>query len=283
MLDTRQYESNPDFNLSLARGLAVIEAFEDRPDGVTVADVAERTGVTRASVRRALITLKLLGYASQTGPVYRLNGRILRVGFSYLSSQPLSILAAPVLEEITATIHESSSLSILDGDEILYLARSATKRVMGVGLVVGSRLPVYCSSMGRVLLANLPEADIQAYLQRVELKPHTTRTITDPVVLAAELRKVKQQGYSLVDEELEEGLRSLAVPVTRREGQVVASINTGVHASRVTAAELIDRFLPVLRRAAASIKQSLIEAKTSFGLSIYIAVITHMFELFARL
>jgi IclR family pca regulon transcriptional regulator len=258
VLDTRQYESNPDFNLSLARGLAVIEAFEDRPDGVTVADVAERTGVTRASVRRALITLKLLGYASQTGPVYRLNGRILRVGFSYLSSQPLSILAAPVLEEITATIHESSSLSILDGDEILYLARSATKRVMGVGLVVGSRLPVYCSSMGRVLLANLPEADIQAYLQRVELKPHTTRTITDPVVLAAELRKVKQQGYSLVDEELEEGLRSLAVPVTRREGQVVASINTGVHASRVTAAELIDRFLPVLRRAAASIKQSLI-------------------------
>lgn len=257
MLDTRQYENNPDFILSLARGLAVIEAFEDRPSGVTVADVAERTGLSRAAVRRALITLNLLGYASHSGPIYRLHGRILRVGFSYLSSQSLPLLAAPVLEEITANIHESSSLSILDGDEILYLARSAAKRVMSIGLVVGSRLPAYCSSMGRVLLANLPEAELTAYLERVELKPRTTRTITDPPVLAVELRRIREQGYSLVDEELEEGLRSLAVPVRTRAGQVVASINTGVHSYRVSSADLMDRFLPVLRSGAFSIGQSL--------------------------
>jgi IclR family pca regulon transcriptional regulator len=257
LLDTRPFENNPDFILSLARGLAVIEAFEDRLDGVTVADVAERTGLSRAAVRRALITLNLLGYAKHTGSVYRLNGRILRIGFSYLSSQSLPRLAQPVLEEITAKIHESSSLSVLDGDEILYLARSATKRVMSVGLVVGSRLPAYCSSMGRVLLANLSEPELDAYLARVTLKPHTTRTITDPLVLKSELRRIRQQAYSLVDEELEEGLRSIAVPVTTRSGVVVASINSGVHASRVNASEMIDRFLPALRNGASAISQSL--------------------------
>jgi IclR family transcriptional regulator, pca regulon regulatory protein len=250
-------EANPDFMLSLARGLAIIEAFEDRPDGVTVADVAERTGLSRAAVRRALITLRILGYATNSGSIYRLTGRILRVGFSYLSSQPLSILAAPVLEDITNAIHESSSLSILDGDEILYLARSSTKRVMGIGLSVGSRLPAYCSSMGRVLLAHLPEDKLREYLAHVDLKPHTTRTITDPVVLEAELRKVRQQGYALVDEELEQGLRSIAVPVARREGQVVAAINSGVHTSRASAADLIDRILPALKRGSEMMQRSL--------------------------
>jgi IclR family pca regulon transcriptional regulator len=256
-VDTTPIETNPDFMLSLARGLAVIEAFEDRPDGVTVADVAERTDLSRAAVRRALITLKILGYATNAGSVYRLTGRILRVGFSYLSSQPLSILATPVLEDITNTIHESSSLSVLDGDEILYLARSATKRVMGISLSVGSRLPAYCSSMGRVLLAHLPEEQLRDYLDRIELKPYTTRTITDRVVLEAELRKVRQQGYALVDEELEQGLRSIAVPVARREGQVVAAINSGVHTSRASASDIIERILPTLKRGAGMIQRSL--------------------------
>jgi IclR family transcriptional regulator, pca regulon regulatory protein len=254
---TKSAEANPDFMLSLARGMAVIEAFEDQPDGVTVADVSERTGLSRAAVRRALITLTILGYATNAGSIYRLSGRILRIGFSYLSSQPLSILATPVLEEISNSIHESSSLSILDGDEIVYLARSAQKRVMGISLNVGSRLPAYCSSMGRVLLAHLSEDQLRAYLKRVELKPYTTRTITDPVVLEAELRKVRQQGYSLVDEELEQGLRSIAVPVARREGQVVAALNSGVHTSRASAADMIERILPPLQRGAEQIRRSL--------------------------
>src|SRR4051794_30535904 len=153
VLQLEAFEGDPDFVLSLARGLTVIEAFQDRPDGVTVGDVAARTGLSRAAVRRLLITLELLGYASHNGPVYRLSSRALRLGFSFLSSSSLSVLALPILEEISAVIHESSSISVLEGDEIVYLARSATQRVMSVGLSVGSRLPAYCTSMGRVMLA----------------------------------------------------------------------------------------------------------------------------------
>ena len=244
------YEGNPDFVLSLARGLTVIEAFEERPDGATVGDIAVRTGFSRAAVRRLLITLETLGYASHSGPVYRLSSRVLRLGFSYLSSNSLLSLAGPVLEEVTAAIHESSSLSTLEGDEIVYLARSATHRVMSVGLSVGSRLPAWCTSMGRVMLASLERDELAAYLERVELKPLTPHSITDRTAFAAELDRVRTQGYSLVDEELEIGLRSLAVPVRTRSGRVVAAMNTGVHAARVQPEEMLTRFLPVLREAA---------------------------------
>ncbi len=244
------FEGNPDFVLSLARGLTVIEAFQDRPDGVTVGDVAARTGLSRAAVRRLLITLELQGYASHNGPVYRLSSRTLRLGFSFLSSSSLSVLALPILEEISAVIHESSSISTLEGDEIVYLARSATQRVMSVGLSVGSRLPAYCTSMGRVMLAALADEEIASFQDRVELKALTSKSITDKTVFATELERVRQQGYALVDEELELGLRSLAVPVRSRSGKVVAAINTGVQAARSTAQEMIDRFLPVLREGA---------------------------------
>jgi IclR family pca regulon transcriptional regulator len=241
------FEGNPDFVLSLARGLTVIEAFQDRPDGVTVGDVAVRTGLSRAAVRRLLITLELLGYASHNGPVYRLSSRALRLGFSFLSSSSLSAMAQPILEEISAAIHESSSLSMLEGDEIVYLARSATRRVMSVGLSVGSRLPAYCTSMGRVMLAAMPQQDLDSYMARVKLEARTPKSITKKARFAAELGRVRRQGYALVDEELEVGLRSLAVPVRSGSGKVVAAMNTGVQAARSTAQEMIDRFLPVLR------------------------------------
>jgi IclR family pca regulon transcriptional regulator len=257
MPDFTAFEGNPDFVLSLARGLAVIEAFQDRPDGVTVGDVAARTGLSRAAVRRLLITLELLGYASHSGPVYRLGSRALRLGFSFLSSHSLPAMALPILEEITSAIHESSSLSVLEADEIVYLARSATKRVMSVGLAVGSRLPAYCTSMGRVLLSALPDRELGAYTKRIVLRAHTARTITKKRELSAELRRVREQGYALVDEELELGLRSLAVPVVTRAGRVVAAMNTGVHASRVGIDEMIDRFLPVLRDGALSLGRAL--------------------------
>jgi len=244
------FEGDPDFVLSLARGLAVIEAFQERPGGVNVGDVAARTGLSRASVRRLLITLERLGYASHSGSVYRLSSRTLRLGFSFLSSNSLATLALPVLQEISAAIHESSSLSVLEGDEIVYLARSAMQRVMSVGLSVGSRLPAYCTSMGRAMLANLVEQDIAAYLGRVELQARTPKSIVDKAAFAAELERVRQQGYSMVDEELEVGLRSLAVPVRSRSGKVVAAINTGVQAARSTVEEMVEKFLPVLREAA---------------------------------
>jgi IclR family pca regulon transcriptional regulator len=246
VLQFEAFEGNPDFVLSLGRGLAVIEAFQDRPAGVTVGDVASRTGLSRASVRRLLISLEMLGYASHNGPVYRLGSRALRLGFSFLSSNSLAALALPVLEEISAAIHESSSLSTLEGDEIVYLARSATRRVMSVGLSIGSRLPAYCTSMGRVMLASLSGEDLAAYLTRVELQRRTWKSITDKSMLTAELERIRQHGYALVDEELELGLRSLAVPVRTRSGRVVAAMNTGVQAGRVTSEEMIERFLPVL-------------------------------------
>lgn len=250
MPQIEQIPGNPDFVLSLARGLAVIEAFQGRPDGVTVGDVAGRTGLSRAAVRRLLITLETLGYATHNGPLYRLSSRVLRLGFSFLSSNSLSAVALPVLEEITAKINESSSLTTLEGDEIVYLARSATRRVMSVGLSIGSRLPAYCTSMGRVLLAAMSPDDLAAYLQRVDLKPLTPKTLTDKAALSAELERVRERGYALSDEELEIGLRSLAVPVRSRSGKVLAAMNTGVHAARVTIPEMIERFLPVLKEAA---------------------------------
>jgi len=248
--DLAAFEGNPDFVLSLARGLSIIEAFQDHPDGVTVGDVASRTGLSRAAVRRSLITLELLGYASHSGSVYRLGSRVLRLGFSFLSSTSLPALALPVLEEVSASIHESSSLSALEGDEIVYLARSAARRVMSIGLSVGSRLPAFCTSMGRVLLAALPERELRAYLKRVALRSYTPNSVRSKRVLAAEIERARRQGYALVNEELELGLRSLAVPVRTRSGRVVAAMNTGVHASRATPAEMITRFLPVLQEGA---------------------------------
>lgn len=250
MHEPADQEGNPDFVLSLARGLSVIEAFHDRPDGATVGDLAARTGLSRAAVRRLLITLELLGYASHNGPVYRLSSRALRLGFSFLSSNSLSTLASPILEEISATLHESSSLSVLEGDEIVYLARSFTRRVMSVGLSIGSRLPAYCTSMGRVLIAAFSPEELAAYFERVELTPLTPNTISDKNALAAELDNVRKEGYALVDQELEIGLRSLAVPVRSRSGRVVAAMNTGVHAARVQPEEMLARFLPVLREGA---------------------------------
>jgi IclR family pca regulon transcriptional regulator len=255
--DFTPFEGNPDFILSLARGLAIIEAFGDHPDGVTVADVAARTALSRAAVRRGLLTLEMLGYACHTGPVYKLSSRILRLGFSFLSSNSLATLALPILEELRDTIQESSSLSILEGGEIVYIARSGTNRVMSVGLAVGSRLPAYCTSMGRVLLAALPDPEVAAALGRLPLPRRTPKSIVNRTTLKAELARVREQGFSLVSEELELGLRSLAVPVITRSGKLVAAMNAGVHASRISTEVMLKKFLPALKAAAHRLGQSL--------------------------
>jgi IclR family transcriptional regulator, pca regulon regulatory protein len=245
--DSKAHPADPNFVLSLARGLEVIETFEGHTQGQSVADIARQTGLSRAAVRRLLITLEQLGYAEYTGRVYRLKTRVLKLGFSYLTSTSLPAIAQPILERITDAVQESSSLSVLEGDEIVYLARSAAKRVMSVGLSVGSRLPAYCTSMGRVLLAALPEQELAAYLDRIELRTLTPKTVTDKRVLHEMLCRVRTQGFALTDEELELGLRSIAVPVRNRQNRTVAAINVGVHAARVSAGEMIERLLPVLQ------------------------------------
>jgi len=244
--DFSRFEGDPDFVLSLARGLRVIETFEGHMEGRTVGDVARQTGLSRAAVRRSLLTLQMLGYIESSGSSYRLTARALRLGFSYLSSASLPALAQPILERITEAVHESSSLSVLEGDEIVYIARSAAKRVMSVGLSVGSRLPAYCTSMGRILLSAMPDELLGDYMDRVEAKALTPKTITDKHVLREILIRVLTDHFALTDEELELGLRSIAVPVEARNGRMVAAMNIGVHASRVSAAEMIHRFLPIL-------------------------------------
>jgi IclR family transcriptional regulator, pca regulon regulatory protein len=244
------FSGNPDFVLSLARGLRVIESFQRMTDALSVSDIAGRTGLSRAAVRRLLITLEILGYASHEGSLYGLSPRILQLGFSYLSSSSLEALASPLLQHVTQLLHESASLGVLEGQEMVYVARSAAQRVMSIGLSVGSRLPAYCTSMGRVMLAALPPEDVTAFLRRADLARVTPKTIVDRAHLVRLIERVRADGYALVDGELEIGLRSIAVPVTSRSGRVVAAMNSGVNAGRVTRQRMITGFLPILRQQA---------------------------------
>jgi IclR family pca regulon transcriptional regulator len=246
------FAGDPNFMASLARGLAVIRAFTQQRRHMSIAQLSERTGIPRAAVRRCLYTLSKLGYvASDDGRAYMLRPGILALGHAYLSSTPLPTAVLPLLERITRDVHESSSLAVLDGEDILYVARSSSNaRVMSIDLSIGSRLPAYCTSMGRVLLAGLPAAELRAYLARATLTRLTPRTVDTPDALAGVLKSVRRNGYAIVDQELEIGLRSIAVPVVDGEGRAVAAINVGTQSSRVSIAEMESRFLPLLRAAA---------------------------------
>jgi IclR family pca regulon transcriptional regulator len=249
---------NPDFVLSLARGLRVIESFEGHREGRSIMEISRSTGLSRASIRRLLLTLELLGYVEHSRQVYRLKTQVLRLGFSYLSSSSVVEAARPVLERITEQVHESSSMSMLDGGEIVYVARSAASRVLAAGLSVGSRLPAYCTSMGRVLLAALPDPELDAYLRTLKPRAYTAKTITRIPQLKKAILEVREKGYALVDAELEAGLRSVAVPVFTRSDRVVAAINVGTHVSRVNRATLIGHCLPVLQEGARGLRNILI-------------------------
>jgi IclR family pca regulon transcriptional regulator len=237
---------------SLARGLAVIRAFSEQRRHLTIAQLSLRTGIPRAAVRRCLYTLSKLGYvATDDGRTYVLRPAILALGHAYLSSTPLANAVQPLLDRITRELHESSSMAVLEGDDILYVARSSTNaRVMSIDLGIGSRLPAYCTSMGRVLLAGLPPAELRDYLSRAKLTRLTHRTIDSAEALTGVLKAVRRNGYAIVDQELEIGLRSIAVPVIDGEGRSVAAINVGTQSSRVSIAEMEGRFLPLLRATA---------------------------------
>jgi IclR family pca regulon transcriptional regulator len=249
---------NPNFMLSLARGLRVIESFEGHPEGRTIAEIGHGTGLSRAAIRRILLTLELLGYVERSRQVYRLRTQVLRLGFSFLSSSSAVEAARPILEHITEQLHESSSMSMLEGDEIVYVARSAASRILAAGLSVGSRLPAYCTSMGRVLLAALSDDRLDAYLGRLNPRAYTPKTITRVPKIRKAILQVRKDGYAVVDEELEAGLRSIAVPVATRNNQVVAAINVGTHISRVDSTALIRRCLPALEEGARALRNVLI-------------------------
>ena len=242
-----------DFVASLEKGLMVIEAFDAGRQRLTLSDVAKLTGITRAAARRYLLTLTKLNYADFDGRYFTLSPRILRLGYAYLSSASLPARVQPFLERISEETGESSSAAILDGDDIVYIARSATRRIMSIGLGVGSRLPAYCTSLGRAILAYQPEVMIDSYVQRVRLEPRTPKTVTDKAAFRAVLDATRGQGYALVNEELEFGLRSIAVPVIEKNRRVTIALNLSAQAGRISAEEMKERFLPALKTASESL------------------------------
>jgi len=245
------FAGDPNFMTSLARGLLVIQAFSPQTPQMTISQLAAKTGISRAAVRRCLYTLAKLGFAgAEEGPRYALRPHMLALSNSYSASNSLSTAAQPILERMSAALHESFSVATLDGDEIVYIARSTVSRVMSDDLHIGSRLPAYCTSIGRVLLAYMPAEQLEQYLARVVLTPHTARTVSSVEKLRLALRNVCRHGYALVDQEYEVGLRSIAVPVHSPTGRVVATINLSGSAPRISLYEMQTRFLPHLRNAA---------------------------------
>jgi IclR family pca regulon transcriptional regulator len=245
------------FVRSLARGLSVIRAFGPGHGSMTLSEVAARAGVTRAGARRVLLTLQQLGYVVADGRHFRLTPKILDLGYSFLSSLDFWAFAEPIMERLVDAVHESCSASVLDGDEIVYVLRVPTRRIMSINLGIGTRLPAYATSMGRVLLAALSERELQDYLARTRRPKLTTFTRTAASDLQSIVAETKRSGWALVDQELEEGLRSIAVPITNITGRVIAALNISAHASRVSTDQMVSAILPQLRDAQQKIVNAL--------------------------
>lgn len=250
-------ELGREFVESLARGLTVITAFGDTGAALTLSDVARATGLSRASARRALITLEHLGHVTVDGRGHRLTPRVLALGYPPLSRTTLSRIAEPHLAALAGRIQESASLAVLVDDSVQYIARAATHRIMTVDITVGTRFPAYATSLGRVLLADLSAPALRSVLARAELRPLAPHTLTRRAALEAVLEGVRAAGYALVDEELEAGLRSIAVPVRDRAGTAVASINVAMHSSSRTIDACLEQVLPQLRLTAGRIESEL--------------------------
>ena len=235
----------------------MIRALSAPGSGLTLTEVARASGLTRASARRFLLTLERLGYVRGHRRLFALTPRVLELGYSYLSSLSLPEIAEPHLERLAQQVHESSSVSVLDGDEIVYVARVPTKRIMTVSISVGTRFPAYATSMGRVLLAELDGAELDSFLERAELRPLTDGTLTSAAALREELARVRRQGWALVDQELEVGLRSVASPIRDPSRRTVAAVNVSAHAGRSTLEEVRRGLLPPLLETAALIGRDL--------------------------
>jgi IclR family pca regulon transcriptional regulator len=230
----------------LGKGLMVIETFTAERPRQSIAEVSAASGLDRATARRCLLTLSHFGYADYDGKYFTLTPRILRLGTACLATMPLPQLVQPMLDRLSDELGESSSVSILDGDEIVYVARAAQRKVMSIALMPGSRLPAFCTSMGRVMLAGLPEGEARAVLEAGERKPRTKFTKTDVDAVMDEVALVRAQGYALIDQEVELGLRSIAVPLFNARKNVVAALNIGAPATQERLEELVGLYLKPL-------------------------------------
>ncbi|GAN67304.1 IclR family transcriptional regulator domain-containing protein [Acetobacter orleanensis] len=241
-----------EFVTALARGLEVLRVCAARPEGMTLSEAAQAVGLPRAAVRRSLLTLTATGYLSQVGRIFIPTPKVLNLS-ARVADLPLPRLAQPVLTELSRTLDESASLATLDGKDILYIARAETHRILAVDLSVGSRLPAWCTSMGRVLLAALPEEARNQHIPE-QLTARTARTVTDKVALQDILINIREQGYCLLDQELELGLRSVAAPVRNSAGDVIAALNVGMHATRMSLKDVQHTVVPAVIKAACRLK-----------------------------
>ena len=252
-IPVRMTNTQKDFIASFAKGLRVIAAFGAETPRLSIAEVAVATGLDRATARRCLLTLHHEGYAEYDGKYFTLTPRVLRLGMAALASLPLAQIVQPWLDQLTERIGQSCSVSILDGTEIVYVARAAQRRVMSIGLMPGSRLPAHCTSMGRVLLAALPEARARSLIEASDLTPRTPYSLTEPEAILARIAEVRRQGHAVIEQEVELGLRSLAVPLLNAAGRVVAALNTGMAAVPEAPGALVATYLPELERVQAGL------------------------------
>jgi IclR family pca regulon transcriptional regulator len=243
---------------ALARGLAVMRSFAGQRNQLTMAEIAKLVSLPRATVRRCLITLTSLGYIEATGKYYRLTPQVLTLSQAFFSSSPLPRVAQPYIEQVSEAVGESCSVSVLTGDEVIYVARSTRKRAASIHRDVGQNLPAYCTSMGRVLLASLEPQDLDAYFRRVTLKKFTHETVADETALRGLLDQVRKREYCLIDGELEHDLRAIAVPVRDSSGKVIAAAHISTESSRVPKDKIRNEFLPVLRAAVSQMSRLLV-------------------------
>ena len=254
-------EAGSDYVQALARGLAVIRAFgPDRPS-MSLSEVAAATQLTRATARRSLLTLSQLGYASHSGRRYSLTARVLDLGYGFLSSLRLPELAFPLMEQLAHQVQESCSIAVLDGDDITYVQRVSVRKLMAISLTVGARLPAYATSLGRVLLAGMEDEALDDWLSRQKLAPRTAWTLTDRNALLEEIGRVRRRGYALVEQELEPGLCSVAVPLRSADSRAVAALNVGMPWRKGIRSEIETRVLPPLRDCALGIEQVMRQAR----------------------
>jgi IclR family pca regulon transcriptional regulator len=247
-----------DFIESLDRGLRVLEVFGASQQPMTLSDIAKVSDLPRATARRILFTLERAGFVATDGKLFRLMPRVLVLASSYLASSHVVSVLQPALDRLSGEAQEISSMAILDGNDVVFIARASPTRIFSAGLDIGYRLPAFCTSVGRVLLSRLSDDELAKALGAIDLAPLTPFTVTDKKKLLKTIIADRAKGYSLVDREAEPGFRSISVPVRRYDGAIVAAINMGAHVDRVSSAEMVERFLPRLRGAAASVKSMLV-------------------------
>lgn len=250
-------EQHPDFVTAFARGLSVIQCFSKSVETLTLADVAARTGLSRGTARRFLLTLESLGFVATENGHFRLLPKVLDLGFSYLSSVPLWELAQPFMKSIVDAVDESCGLAVLDGTDVVYLARVPPTHIYTIPVQVGTRMPAHANAMGQVLLAELSETELDAYFARATLNKITPQTEIDPVAIRKALAKIREQHYAMPVHQVYEGRASLAVPVRNRQGHAVAAMNVSAMLNRVPIEEFKTKILPLLQRTAKDMQAGL--------------------------